>query len=385
MTRGLVTKGIQIKADADGNLPDEIELLHVGNWNAPYHGDWEHTQQDMREYVQHFTEGVGLVETDKQAHVNYGHERGKAAAWITSLFTKDNDTRLWGKVGWTPKGREAVLAGEYKYISPEFNPRSYPWQDPENELHFVPNVLTAAALTNEPLHKKLKPVMASAVPPKKPDAGSSGKHNEGDDMDLQAILAKKAEERTEEEKTFLEEHKAELTVEQRKDLGLETDEEKAAREEEEQKAQEEADRKKAEEEEDEKKRVEASQKGSVTISAAELATLRASAKAGQEAAARLDQKEAEEIADRHIKAGRIKSDQRTNTVKMLLASSGDARKNLESFFDTLPVNQILASEQGSSNARDVEVAVTDDERKLASSFGLTEQDIAEFKKSQANQ
>ncbi|MFB6518587.1 phage protease [Streptomyces sp. NPDC056401] len=335
MARGLVTKGIQIKADTKGNLPSEIELLHTGTWNAPWHGEWETTPGDLLDYVRNFEAGIGLVEADKRAHINFDHMAGKAAGWITSLRTSEDGFRLIGSVEWTDSGREALIKGEYCYISPEFNPRAYPWEDPEEEYHFVPNVLTAAAVTNAPLHKKLKPVMASAVKPKPVKADSN--KDKGDPMNLADILAKKLEERTDEEKAFVEEHKEEMTDEQRTAFDAETKDDPA---------------KGDEEELDENGNpVKASQKGIVTISAAELAKLKASAKAGEEANARLDRKEVEEFVSTHIAAGRIKSGEKKSTVDMLLSLKADARKNTQAFIEALPANErISGSEKGDHGA-----------------------------------
>jgi len=369
--RSLVTK-VVIQADAQGNAPTTIELLHTGTWKAPWHGEWETTPADLHEYVRNFEAGVGLVQGDKRAPINYGHLAGdKAAGWITRVYLSDDGNRLLGDVQWTPAAAQAIKDGEWKYISPEFNPRSLPWEDPEEEYHFVANVITGAAVTNIPLFSKLAPITASVV------RGSGDKNNqEGDDMNLQELLAKKKEELSEEQLQFVTEHKDELTDEQRKAFGLEeTDEEREARE----KAEaEEADRKKKEEEE-EQKRVDASKK-QISISADRLNALEADAKAGREAAQKLAQKEAEEIVDRHIMAGRVKSGERDNTVKMLLASSGDSRKSMEAFLSALPENKLLASEQGSGSQSEEAPTVSDEEAALAASFGNTPEEIAEFKK-----
>jgi len=376
MARSLVTKGRKIQADAEGNLPGTIELLHTGTWKAPWHGEWETTPADIAEYVRNFENGVGLVEADKRAPIKFDHPQGKAGAWITRLSASEDGSRLLADVDWTPAGRKALIDDEYAYISAEFNPRAYPWEDPEEENHFAVNVVTAAALTNEPLHKRLKPVMASAKPPVKADAN---KPNKGDPMDLQEILAKKADERTDEEKAFVADHAAELTVEQRAENDLETADEKTAREEKE--AQDtKAAKDKADKEEEE--RIKASN-ATTTISASRLAKLEADAKAGLEASKALAKKEAEDIVDRHISAGRVKSDQRKASVDMLLASTGDARKGLETFMDALPENKLLASEVGSGASRDEVAEVSDQEKALAASFGNSPEELAEFKKAQS--
>ncbi|MGW6120450.1 phage protease [Nocardia sp. NPDC055165] len=324
MTRGLVTKGIIIKADENGNLPDEIELLHTGTWNAPYHGDWEHTQQDMREYVQHFNQGIGLVEADKQAHVNFNHERGKAGAWITELFTKEDDTRLWGKVKWTQSGRDSVLAGEYKYISPEFNPRAYPWENPEHEHEFVSNVLTAAALTNEPLHKKLKPVMATAVPPKV--KGTSDKSKKGPNMNVKDLLAKKPEDLTTEEKEFLTGNRAELTPEQLKTFGLEEvkDDKK------------DGDKKTEDEKEAEQLRASIKAGTHVVIEASAYRSLEKKVEASAKVIESYEREKVDRTIAAHVSRGAIKSDDAKGWADKVMAD-----RSLETMLASLPDNQTI--------------------------------------------
>lgn len=191
-------------------------------------------------------------------------------------------------------------------------------------------------------------------------------------MDLKEVRAKQVSDLTEDEKKFLEENKAELTVDERKTFGLETDDEVAAREEAEKKAKEEAEAKAAEE----AARLEASRKkGTVSIEADRLAALEADAKAGREAAQKLAQREAEEFVSGHITAGRIKSGEKDKTVKMLLASTGEARTNLEAFIAGLPANERLnASERGDGggSARSAQDELMDQaQKKVEASNGAT--------------
>jgi hypothetical protein len=266
---------------------------------------------------------------------------------------------LLGDPEWTPAAVEAIKGGEWKYISPEFNPRDWPWEDPEEEYHFVNNVLTGAALTNIPLFKKLKPITASRIKPEKAirasAAGDGDKHNKGEPMDLKEIRAKQVVDLTEEEKTFLSENKADLTAEELKTFGLEEADDEAANAD---AAKEAADKEaeqaeadaKASAEQAEKAKIEASRNGGVSITADRLAKLEADAQAGREARQQLDQRDAEEIVDRSIKAGQIKSGDKTRWTKQLLASRGDDRKELEALLAGLPKNEIDGKEIGDQGA-----------------------------------
>ena len=376
-----VQRLVHIEADASGNPPTAIHLLSIGHWHTPWHGAFEHTAEDLAAMVTNFQGGVGLVANPKkpgvfEAPINYDHEHRKAAAWITDLFTENNGTELWGHTRWTKAGAQALRDEEYKYISPEWNPRDWPWEDPEQEGVYVDNVLTAAALTNEPLFKKLQPIMASAHGP-----DGVKVNNEGGDMDLATILAKKADERTDDEKAFVLEHKAELTAEQLEAEGLtadETDEQKAAREAAEKEAANKAaaDAKAAED----TKRKEASALHGYTPE--KLAKLEADAKAGREAQQELLRTRLEASVREHIARGAIKSDQSEAAVQILMASSDSQREKVQEFMKALPDNKILASTGARTEEADIaSFDVTEEEKRMAADFNLTVDQIAEYKKS----
>lgn len=348
---------VKIKADSTGQAPKTIELLRTGEWHTPWHGDFEITKQDLQQFAANVQAGVGLVADDPKVPLNYGHASyDKAAGWISHVYVSDDGEALLGDPEWTPAAVEAIKGGEWKYISPEFNPRDWPWEDPEEEYHFVNNVLTGAALTNIPLFKKLKPITASRIKPEKAikasAAGDGDKHNQGEPMDLKEIRAKQVADLTEEEKTFLSENKADLTAEELSTFGLEkTDDEAvnadAAKEAADKAAAEQAEADaKAAAEQAEKAKIEASRNGGVSITADRLAKLEADAQAGREARQQLDQRDAEEIVDRSIKAGQIKSGDKARWTKQLLASRGDDRKELETLLAGLPKNEIDGKELG---------------------------------------
>lgn len=370
--QSLLTK-ISIKADASGNVPNEIELLRAGDWHTLYHGDFEITLADLYEYAANFAKGVGLVEGDRKAPINYAHESwDKAAGWITALSVSEERQALVGSVEWTTEAEAAIKDKQWSYISPEFNPRdSYPYLDPEGTdekdgvPQFIANVLTGAALTNIPLFKKLKPIMASRVPSKSKKAdvtsGDGKNHNQGEPMKLEDILAKQVSERSDEEKAFLSEHAADLTDEQKAQVETEASDAEAQAKADKEAADKaaadkaEADAKAAEE----AARVEASRKGQVSISASELATLKADAQAGREAKAELERSKAEGIVASAVKDGRVKSDDKDGWVNQLLASRGDSRTQLESLLASLPANEEIGKELG-DGGKDVSTDATEE-------------------------
>jgi Mu-like prophage I protein len=155
---------IKIEADAQGSyaVPARIHLMSAGKWQTPYHGNFEMTPGDLSQMVANFNDGVGLVDESKRAPINYGHDQGgKAAGWINNLALEGDE--LWGDIEWTPAARQAMIDGEWRYISPEWNPRSVPWQNPQVDGEEVDNVFNGAALTNIPLFTKLKPLRQPPV------------------------------------------------------------------------------------------------------------------------------------------------------------------------------------------------------------------------------
>lgn len=344
---GFVNK-VKIKADRNGEAPTTINLLKAGKWTTPYHGDFELTEDDLNEMATNFVNGVGLVVEDEvKAPINYGHfAEDKASGWIKRVHVKvvNGTAALFGDVEWTPAAQQAIKDGEWAYISPEFNPKGRPWEDPEQEYSFVNNVLTGAALTNIPLFKKLKPITASRIPPSKAVNASRGSDesdnsNQGERMNVEELRAKEVKDLTDEEKQFLIEHKEELTEEERKALGIEDEN-----------TEEETDKTEASEGKTDK--VEASAiAGRVTELEQQL---KASREENESLRVKIDTKEVNEFLDARIAAGQIKQDQQESWAKTLLASRGDARKALETQLQALPVNEEIGKELGDTG-RDAQV------------------------------
>ncbi|GAA1053914.1 phage protease [Dietzia natronolimnaea] len=366
--KGFVTK-TAIKADSNGQAPTTINLLKAGTWNTPWHGDFELTGEDLNEMAAHFDEGVGLVVEDSvKAPVNYGHMiADKAAGWIKRVYVSavDGTAALLGDVEWTPAAEQAIKDGEWAYLSPEFNPRGCPWEDPEQEFTFVDNVLTGAALTNIPLFKKLQPITASRVPPTKAVKASRGsevsdKSNQGERMNVEELRAKEVKDLTDEEKQFLVDNKAELTAEERTNLGLTDDaDDEAAKAAAEAEAKAKADKEAA----DAAAAEEASKAQEATkIEASAIAgrvselekQLKASRDENEALRSKIDTKEVNEFLDARITAGQIKQDQRDNWASTLLASRGEARKALETQLEALPANEAIGKELGDTG-RDAKV------------------------------
>ncbi|EON33756.1 hypothetical protein GTC6_05297 [Gordonia terrae C-6] len=346
--KGFVTK-TPIRADKSGNVPTTINLLLTGDWKPEYHPDFELTADDLREMVTHFEQGVGLVAEDSaKAPVNYGHLAGdKAAGWMKRLFVQavDGTVGLFADVEWTPAAEQAIKDGEWKYISPEFNTRSWPWQDPEDGLSFQVNVLTGAALTNIPLFKKLKPITASRVPPKKGVEASRGseeseKRNQGEQMNVEDLRTKEVKDLNDEQKQFLSDNKSELTDDERAKFGLEDKPVETTAP------------------ETQAPETPAPQGDGAPLEASAIAgrvaelekQLKASNEREEALRTKIETKEVSEFLDARIKAGQIKQDAKDSWSKTLLASRGDARTALETQLAALPANENIGKELGDAGA-----------------------------------
>lgn len=211
---------LSIKADDSGALPDKIEVLQTGMWDAPYHGMFMITPEDLQEYIQNFNADVRPSSSSKGLPIDLDHDAGAAAGWMTGLSALPNDQggwSLWADVSWTDLGQEKLLGGQYAFFSPEFCPEGY--IDPEGEDEPLNNVLIGGGLTNRPLFKDLTPVMANDASGK-----SSGLKSQFKKMFISAkedvvptldeVRIKEAADLSEDEKAVIREHKAELSADE---------------------------------------------------------------------------------------------------------------------------------------------------------------------------
>ncbi len=360
-----------VQASASGELPTTIELLKAGTWRTPYHGDFMITPDDLQEYVDHFTKGIGLVGAGIGAPIDFSHDNHReAAGWIKSLSVVE-DT-LYGTIEWSVAGEAALKGGLYKCFSPEFYPKGRGgWVDSEDYDNMVENVLTGGGLTNIPLFKDLKPIMASE------HGGNAEQNNRYDDMifikasgngkelhmpTLEEILAKDPSALTEEDKAVLVENKGALSNEQRDKFGFErADGETPVTPVETNNNEEEG--KESIVAETTNTTQEASQpiqasavkgdEGNVVVAAAEIVALRAKAQDSEVLASRVEtleasvrasaEKEVKAEMTKHVERGAIKADQADVWATKIMADA-----SMREMLEAIPSNKLLEGEQGSS-------------------------------------
>lgn len=323
----------QLKASAGkGNYPSRIEAIQVGEWCAPYHGDFEVTRGDLLEAKANFDAGVYRVNGTEPIAGTLDHLGGGTPAAFRMTAIEVEGDSLYASVEWTELGKEKLDRDEYRYFSIEYFPRSMPWTNPEDAGQVLANVITGGTLTNDPLFKKLKPVMASAR------AGESDNHNERKGMDLETIRAKEVADLTAEEKQFLAEHKADLTEDELTKFELAEGGDQSQGEGQDQ-GNDAGDQGQA--------GVEASAAGRIAALEAKLAAVQASATA---ATAALAERDAREFVQASVKLGRIKSDQEDAAVQLLTASSKSQAAAVKKFIEGLPENaELKASALGTDS------------------------------------
>ena len=136
----------QILLDAPiGKAKSRIQIAAIGSYTDDRWGDFSVTPADVSAWQANLVHLPG-----QQALVDFEHRSEKsprdsvAAGWLTGL-TLEDDGRVMGDVTWTPKGRKAVKAGRYKFVSPAFG-------EHVNEFgETFPNTLVSVGLTNKPV------------------------------------------------------------------------------------------------------------------------------------------------------------------------------------------------------------------------------------------
>jgi hypothetical protein len=194
-----------IQADDNGDpIPQELELMRVGDWKNSNKGPFQITADDIKEYAQNGNSGVRKdvpIDVEHRTDPVFGK---RAVGWLKAgEFRASDDGKLFGMADWTKTRRLTLLKEKaFKYFSPEFAHRGY--RDPEGKLSVNRNVLVGGALTNRPLFKDLTAVMA--------DDGQIVMYaHEGESMTLDEIRKKAVADLTADDKKTLSDNKDKLS------------------------------------------------------------------------------------------------------------------------------------------------------------------------------
>lgn len=347
-----------VQADQNGNLPTRIEVLQVGLWDTPYHGIFEIHIADLNEMVSNFDAGIAMAggsisDGGVGLPIDFGHDsHEEAAGWIKKLTVEGMS--LYADVEWTASGKEALLGGNYKCFSPEFYPASRGgWPDPEHYDVYISNVLVGGGLTNIPLFKGLKPVMASTKTgeDKKNVIYISASEGEKHMPTLEEVLAKDVSVLDDADKQVLTDNKDTLTDEQKTKFGFEvTPVAPVVAPVAEEPVKTEGEAPVATPVEQEAAAIAASVKSgeSIVIKASEHQMLVETAKEY-----RLEKATA--FVKAHAERGAIKADQIDTWAKAVLASEDN-----KALLEALPDNVVVADQIGSSNKAGVAVSAEEE-------------------------
>jgi phage I-like protein len=201
-----------ITASEDGKLPDQIQIMPIGEWDTVPYGKLTISANDISEMVEHFNKGVRAG-----VPIDVDHDGKAAAGWVTSLVAKEDG--LWANVEWTPLGTKLLGEKQYKFFSPEFNPT---YIDPQNKSLKMDNVLIAGSIVNRPLFKELQPIVAheGKTPLLTSEKGLAMLFIEPMKFDLNALRTKTASDVTADEKKFLQENLTSLTADEKVKFGF---------------------------------------------------------------------------------------------------------------------------------------------------------------------
>jgi phage I-like protein len=341
------------KKNDEGEIPDTIHMIPVGQWEHDLYGPIIINSSDIREFIQNFNARVR-----KGVFITAGHEGYEelpAVGWVTEVEQRDDG--LWGKVEWNERGRTALTEKEFKFFSPEMC-RDY--EDPETH-QFYRNVVTGGALTKSPYFKELQSIVFS-------DKNLQTKFNEKQTMSktLEEILAiEDIATLTDEDKAVLKESADKLNDDQKvkytaiidapADGEAETEEAKVAREAKEAEEKAAADKAAADAAAAGGEQA-LSEKKMVTINASELAILRAKADKGDQAYRELETKEISDSLSKMIfsaenKKGRFLPKSQAGVKAFMEKLPKDMRKAFSDLIAELPENGKF-SEVGANNAID---------------------------------
>ena len=341
-----------VKADNTEELPSRIMLIRAGEWKESVKGPLTITVADLHQYKANFDAGLARPGQGIGLPIDFKHEEwDQAAGWIDGLVV-EGDALYADPVSWSTAGKEAILGGMFKCISPSFYPAGRGgWTDPENLQTAVENVIVGAGLTNIPFFKELSPVRASSLSESDNDdniiyVSKSASAKETEDMSIDEIRVKDASALTADEREFIQANKALLSADEQAKFGLVEAATQPTKE-----TNKETKVEASMFTQDEQKIIADVRAGNVKIVAANEAVINADALAKLEASAEEYRTEkAKGIVEAHVKRGAIKADQAGFWTDRIKASEGTEREALETALNALPDNDKLAGELGSDEA-----------------------------------
>jgi phage I-like protein len=138
---------VELRINQAAEAPEWVLLLRKGRSTTVDGVVYRVDDVAMNAMIQSF-ESKGLDMVIDYEHQSLTGDRAPAAGWIKELEARDDG--LWGRVEWTPAGREYIANREYRYMSPVF------WVETDTDR---PVLLDSVALTNRPRIKDYPPIV----------------------------------------------------------------------------------------------------------------------------------------------------------------------------------------------------------------------------------
>lgn len=138
---------------AAGTAPEWVILFRAGQNELEGHGPYLVDEESFRLVSAEFARRGNDLVFDYE-HQTLNGVQAPAAGWIKEL-SWDQAKGILARVEWTEKGAAYVASREYRYFSPVFYVRKS-----DNRLIG----LHSAALTNDPRHNHLEPILAKLQP-----------------------------------------------------------------------------------------------------------------------------------------------------------------------------------------------------------------------------
>src|SRR6266849_5925328 len=149
---------------ADSSAPEWIELLPAGVfYGRDGRGPFQLDDPDAVIESTHALQMNAGLPIDYDHATDFGAPEGRpapAAGWIRELAVRDG--ALWGRVEWTARAADSIVAREYRYVSPVFQ------FDPKDGI--VTRLLRAGLTNNPNLHLTAIAAARVAVEVAKDDA-----------------------------------------------------------------------------------------------------------------------------------------------------------------------------------------------------------------------
>lgn len=146
-----------VALDAKASLDKPLRLLKIGK-NATVHGTFDLSKQDAQAIVDAFTAWGNDLVVDYEHNTVDPVSNGKvpAAGWIKQGTLELKADGIWATIEWTDAAKAAIVAKEYRYISPTF---AYQ----KNKIVASPTGLLPTALVNYPGTVDMAPLAARAT------------------------------------------------------------------------------------------------------------------------------------------------------------------------------------------------------------------------------